>query len=76
MKVSSKGQVTIPQGIRERCGITSGTEINFTVRGDEVVITKKKESDDQLDDWLRDFIGSGDTGLTTNEIMQMTRGED
>ena len=76
MKVTSKGQVNIPQGIRERCGITSGTEINFTVRGEEVVITKKQSGTDQLDEWLRDFIGSGDTGMTTDEIMHMTRGED
>jgi AbrB family looped-hinge helix DNA binding protein len=76
MKVTSKGQVTIPLGIRERCGITSGTEIDFAVRGDEVVITKKKEGDGQLEEWLRDFVGTGDTGLSTDEIMQMTRGED
>ena len=76
MKVTSKGQVTIPQGIRERCGMTSGTEISFAVRGDEVVITKKKEGDRQLEEWVRDFVGSGDAGLSTDEIMQMTRGED
>jgi AbrB family looped-hinge helix DNA binding protein len=76
MKVTSKGQITIPQAIRERCGITTGTEIDFAVRGEEVVITKKKKSEGPLDEWLRDFVGSGDTGLTTDEIMEMTRGED
>lgn len=58
-------QVTIPQGIRERCGTTAGTEINFTVHSDEVVSTKTKQKGTQLDDWLRDFVGSGDTGMTT-----------
>jgi len=53
MRVTSKWQVTIPQGIRERSGITSGTEIDFTVRGGEVVITKGKERGDQLEAWLR-----------------------
>lgn len=76
MKVTSKGQVTIPQGIRERCGLKSGTEIDFTVRGREIVITKRKGNGHQVDEWLKDFIGSGDTGMTTREIMEMTRGED
>lgn len=76
MKVTSKGQVTIPLGIRDRCGITSGTEIDFTVRGEEVVITKKTEGENHLNEWLRDFVGSGGTGMTTDAFMLMTRGEE
>ncbi len=31
MRVTSKGQVTIPQHVRERLGITPGSEVDFQV---------------------------------------------
>ena len=35
--VTSKGQVTIPQDVRERLGIVTGTRVEFAERGDGVV---------------------------------------
>jgi len=35
--VTSKGQVTIPQDVRERLGITVGTRVEFAQRADGVV---------------------------------------
>jgi antitoxin PrlF len=35
--VTSKGQVTIPQHVRERLGITTGTRVEFAERADGVV---------------------------------------
>ena len=75
MKITSKGQVTIPQTVRDRCALLPGTEIDFTVRGDEVVISKRDQSETRIEGWLQDLIGSADAGLTTDEIMEMTRGE-
>lgn len=40
MKITTKGQVTIPQAIRERLGLLPHTEVDFEVRGDVVVVTK------------------------------------
>lgn len=74
MKVTSKGQVTIPQSIRERTGITSGTEVEFTVEDDAVIIRKGNRAE-QIDQWLNSVVGTSNTGLTTDEIMEMTRGE-
>jgi AbrB family looped-hinge helix DNA binding protein len=34
--VTSKGQVTIPQEVRQRLGIRQGSRIEFTLRGDHV----------------------------------------
>jgi len=75
MKITSKGQVTIPQTVRERCSLLPGTEIDFTVRGEEVVISKRDQADERPEEWIRALIGSADAGLTTDEIMEMTRGE-
>jgi len=42
MRITSKGQVTIPQEIRERLGLLPNTEVEFTVTGGEAVIRRKK----------------------------------
>ena len=44
MRITSKGQVTIPLEIRERLGLLPNTEVEFVVRGDSVRIVKAKAS--------------------------------
>ncbi|NTW63845.1 MAG: AbrB/MazE/SpoVT family DNA-binding domain-containing protein, partial [Chlorobiaceae bacterium] len=44
MKVTTKGQVTIPVNIREKLGITPDTEVDFLQEGDRIVIVKRKEA--------------------------------
>ena len=46
MRVTTKGQVTIPQEIRERLGILPHSEVEFDVVGDSVRIRKKKGTQD------------------------------
>ncbi len=41
MRVTTKGQVTIPQQIREKMGITPATEIIFLEEKGRVYIAKK-----------------------------------
>jgi AbrB family looped-hinge helix DNA binding protein len=40
MRITSKGQVTIPQDIRERIGLLPDTEVEFEVVGNAVKIRK------------------------------------
>jgi AbrB family looped-hinge helix DNA binding protein len=35
--VSSKGQVTLPAAVRRQLGIRAGSQLEFVVRGDDVV---------------------------------------
>ena len=42
MRLTSKGQVTIPQAIRDRLGLHPWSEVEFDVVGDSVRIRKKK----------------------------------
>jgi len=44
MKITSKGQVTIPIGIRQRFGLMPDTEVEFEARGGAVVLRKARES--------------------------------
>ncbi len=42
MRITSKGQVTIPVGIREKAGLLPGTEVDFELDGDSVRIVRAK----------------------------------
>jgi AbrB family looped-hinge helix DNA binding protein len=77
MRVTSKGQVTIPAGIRERAGLLPDTEVEFQFDGEVVSIVKAKASKKpsrgaRLVAHLR---GKGDVAMSTAEIMSLTRGE-
>lgn len=37
MRITVKGQVTIPQDMRETAGLRPGTEVNFVIGDDGVV---------------------------------------
>jgi antitoxin PrlF len=73
-----KGQITIPQDIRERLGLLPGTHVVFDVVGDSVRIRKaaRQRRGDALIARMR-AIGHGARGprLTTDQIMALTRGE-
>ncbi|HMB78987.1 MAG TPA: AbrB/MazE/SpoVT family DNA-binding domain-containing protein [Vicinamibacterales bacterium] len=78
MRVTTKGQVTIPQDIRERLGILPHSEVVFDVVGDSVRIRKKKGSKTR-GQLLIEHLRRGPKpmpGMTTDELMAMTRGED
>ena len=72
MRVTSKGQVTIPQHIREQLGIQPGSEVRFELDGDAVRLVKQADSarGDALVARLR---GRGRSGMSTDEIMALTR---
>ncbi|MEN8375945.1 MAG: AbrB/MazE/SpoVT family DNA-binding domain-containing protein [Gemmatimonadota bacterium] len=74
MKITTKGQVTIPQAIRERLGLLPHTEVTFEVRGNVVVLQKAKSTRRgmRIVERLR---GRGDVKMSTDEIMALTRGD-
>ncbi len=50
MKVGTRGQVTIPKAIRERLGIGPGTDVEFQVIRNSIVLRKKPRKLN-LDKW-------------------------
>ncbi|HEY2706663.1 MAG TPA: AbrB/MazE/SpoVT family DNA-binding domain-containing protein [Caulobacteraceae bacterium] len=77
MRITSKGQVTIPAEIRERAGLLPNTEVDFLLDGDVVRLVKaqhpkKPGRGAQIVARLR---GRGDVKMSTDEIMALTRGE-
>jgi AbrB family looped-hinge helix DNA binding protein len=78
MKVTSKGQVTIPKNIRENTGILPGTEVELIQDGKEVRVRRLsggRTRGDEIVERLRNASG-GDIPMSTDEIMRLTRGED
>lgn len=77
MKVSEKGQITIPKAIRDGLGIDAGSEVTFEVASDGAGFLVRKSTDgptrgERLAHRLR---GRGDVQMTTDEIMALTRSD-
>ncbi len=68
MKVTLKGQVTIPLKFRKFLGISPGSEIEFVTDNGKVYI-QKVESHDKFEQVRGILEGK----FTTDEIMSMTR---
>ncbi|MET3890508.1 antitoxin PrlF [Bosea sp. OAE506] len=71
--VTSKGQVTIPKPVRDRLGIKPGNAVDFRMDPDGRVVLLKVEgsSANPFEKWR----GSAGPGLSTDEIMTLTRGD-
>jgi len=77
MQITSKGQVTIPQEVRNRLGLLPHTEVEFEVAGDHARIRKARRtggSGVRGKNALRALRGSANTRMSTDEIMALTRG--
>jgi antitoxin PrlF len=77
MRITSKGQVTIPQSIREQMGLLPDTEVEFVVDGNAVRIMKVESSkgESRGQRLLRHLRGRATVSMSTDEIMALTREE-
>ena len=75
MKITSKGQVTIPQGLRDRYRLLPNTEVTFTPAVEGVLIKAVKNREQLLEESLDAAKGSATEPYTTDEIMSITRSE-
>ena len=76
MRISSKGQVTIPIEIRERLGLLPNTEVRFEVDGNTVRIVREERQSGRGQRLVELMRGRATSGMSTDEIMALTRGED
>ena len=76
MVITSKGQVTIPQRIRNRYGLKPGTAVEFVAEGTKILLRPAKDSRNPVDTWLKHATGAAKGKATTAQIMKLTRGED
>jgi AbrB family looped-hinge helix DNA binding protein len=81
MRVTSKGQVTIPRDLRELAGIKPNGEVIFSVENGKLVLTPKDgkqeiEDRDRLNRFLETIdrlAGTGDQEMDAEALMSLTR---
>lgn len=77
MRITSKGQVTIPQEIREQCGLLPHTQVRFVVEHGRVLIEKESEELSRgIEGVQRLRRARPRTRLSTDDLLALTRGEE
>ena len=72
MRVTEKGQVTIPNAFATSSG-SEGTEVEFRRDDDAIVIRKLAKGPTRGSRLVQRLRRRGDVALTTEEIMALTR---
>lgn len=75
MRITSKGQVTIPDDIRKKAGFLPNTDVEFVCSGKRVYIRKAEGRHRRGHSLIEAMRGKGDVKMTTDEIMALTRGD-
>ena len=70
MRVTERGQVTIPKNIRERFGFEPETEVEFVVKEDAVLLVHRGGARKEA---VRRLYGRRSFGATTDELMKLLR---
>jgi AbrB family looped-hinge helix DNA binding protein len=75
MRVTAKGQVTIPIEIRERLGIFPQTEVEFELRGNAARLVKvlAKRTRGRGADVVAKLHGKATVRMSTDQILALTR---
>lgn len=79
MRLTSKGQVTIPQAVREQAGLHPHTEVEFEVQANgDVLIRRAAMASSPLRQAFERVRGSANAqafkGMGTDEFMAFLRG--
>jgi AbrB family looped-hinge helix DNA binding protein len=77
MRITQKGQVTIPLEIRQKLGLLPHTEVEFEIDGNAARIRKARgaKNHGRGAEVIARLRGSGGVSMSTDEIMALTRGE-
>ena len=74
MRITSKGQVTIPVEIREKLGLLPDTDVEFEMEGNTVCLKKAVKPSRRGRELISRMRGRGTSRMSTDEIMKLTRG--
>jgi AbrB family looped-hinge helix DNA binding protein len=73
MRITTKGQVTIPVHIRERLGLLPNSDVDFLITGNTARLRKSRRGASRGRQLVARLKGRGDVRLTTDQIMALTR---
>ena len=76
MKLTSKGQVTIPRNIRQKLELFPHSEVEFVIEGNNVMLRKADSKESRGKRLVEALRGKATVRMSTDEIMALTRGEE
>ena len=76
MKITTKGQVTIPQRFRLKFGLLPHTDVTFEEADGGVVVRPVLGKRALIEERLREARGAAGGGTSTDEVMRLTRGDE
>jgi antitoxin PrlF len=74
-KVTDECQVTIPKPVLDHLGIGPGSEVAFRRAADGSIVIEKANGTQVPTSRLAELVGDAGPGMTTDEIMALTRGD-
>jgi AbrB family looped-hinge helix DNA binding protein len=77
MRITAKGQVTIPQDVREKAGLMPGTDVEFQLKAGVVRLVKARQTTGRGtrgQKLVKGLRGHGDFKMTTDEVIALMRG--
>jgi AbrB family looped-hinge helix DNA binding protein len=75
MRLNSKGQVTIPAELRRRHHLHEGDEVEVVEDGGALRIVRATQSETRGQRLVREMRGRATSGMSTEELMELLRGE-
>ncbi|MCY4076564.1 MAG: AbrB/MazE/SpoVT family DNA-binding domain-containing protein [Acidobacteria bacterium] len=76
MKITTKGQVTIPQRLRVKFGLLPHTDVVFEETDGGVVVRPVLSKRALIEERLREVRGVAGGGMSTDDVMRLTRGDE
>ncbi len=73
MRITSKGQVTIPLEIRQKAGLLPNTEVEFGMKNGGVTLKKIAAKTTRGSQLIQNMRGKASSKMTTEQILALTR---
>ncbi len=75
MRITSRGQVTIPAAIRHEMGLLPETEVEVVISRGKVVLRKRSGRGSRCRTLVDAMRGKANKKMTTDQIMALIRGK-
>jgi AbrB family looped-hinge helix DNA binding protein len=75
MRITQKGQVTIPENIREKYGLMPYTDVDFIEEKGKIYLVATSKKNQRGRTIMAQLRGTATVRMTTDEILALTRGK-
>lgn len=73
MRITSKGQVTIPLYVRKQMQLLPHANVNFVQEGERFYIVKAENNTKRVEEVIKNMRGKSTVKMSTDEIMRLLR---